>query len=378
MNLNLVEQIGTPIGLLCGLVYALMQIFFTLGLLRLKRNSLKCPGALPKMSIVIPMRNEAENICSTLSALRAQDYQAPFEVLCIDDRSTDSCAQLVRDFQVKHPDFDLKLFHIPQDAPKVCSPKKRALELGFSHTTGDVLMTLDADCIPPQSWVRSMASHFSRGAEIVQGPKKIRTPKGALEGYQALDTLGFTLIEGAFFAWKKPMLASAPSLAYRKELYLKVGGFAGLEDLESGDDDMLVQKMAELSSKVHYNLDPNAQVATVPASSWKEALLQRARWSSNGTEYPSKIYVAFLMAIFGFFCWIALSPLLSLCQILDWKITLMSWLAKFSVDTLLIVTGAFKLKELRLLRWYLHAQIIQPYMIVLAVPLGQLKLYRWK
>lgn len=376
--MHLAESLWILFGLVTGCVYALMQLFFSLGVIKLKPNQTRPLQNYPSASVIIPMRNEEDNILATLQSLQAQDYQGSFQVICIDDRSSDSSAELVRQFQAQNPHMHLDLLQIAQDAPVVKSPKKRALELGFNQAQGEILMTLDADCTPPKGWISSMAMHFSRGADIVQGPKKIRSPQGVLEGYQALDTLGFTLIEGAFFAWKMPMLASAPSLAYRKSIYEKAGGFQGLEDLESGDDDMLVQKMAALTDRVCYNLDPKAQVATVPASTWKEALLQRARWSSNGTDYPSKAYVALLMAIFGFFCWIALSPLLSLVGVLAWKYTALGWAAKAMVDTLLILSGAIKLCEFKLLRWYLHAQIIQPYMIVLAVPLGQLKLYKWK
>lgn len=376
--MSLGAEIWAWIGLGCGSVYALMQIFFSLGVLQLTRNRSRPSSNLPSVSIIIPMRNEAENIRATLWALRSQDYTGIFNIICVDDRSTDQSAEIVRNFQSQYPEVRLLLLQIPSDAPTVRSPKKRALELGFENAASEILMTLDADCTPPREWISSMSAHFVAGADIVQGPKKIRNPHGLLENFQALDTLGFTLIEGAFFAWKRPMLASAPSLAYRKSIYQKAGGFAGLEDLESGDDDMLVQKMAALTDKVTYNLDPKAQVETVPASTWKEALMQRARWSSNGTEYPSKIYVALLMTIFFFFCWIASSPFLSLTNFLSWEITLWGWFGKFFVDTILISIGAIRLREIGLLRWYLHAQFIQPYMIVLAVPIGQLKLYKWK
>ena len=287
---------------ICTAAYVGLMGFCIAGAFRLSRfrdNASPMP-IQPSVSVIVPLRNEEDHAPSTLRALAAQDYPGWFEVICINDRSTDGTQDIITSFS--QCDSRFSSVRIPDGSPPVASPKKRALAEGFSRARGEILMTTDADCLSEPGWIRSMAGRFGPGIGIVQGPKRIRGDGSLLSRYQEHEVFGLVSVEAASFALGNPMVASAPSLAYRKELYEAAGGFEGLEGTVSGDDDMLVRKMQKIKRwKVTYNPSPDACVSTSPVKTWSGLLSQRARWASNGAHYEEKGFVALLAGIYGFY-----------------------------------------------------------------------------
>ena len=77
-------------------LYAFLFLFFIIGLIRTHRY--RGPKATPSVSVVVPMRNEEEFTQRTLEALAEQDYAGEWEVICVDDRSTDSTKEILEKF----------------------------------------------------------------------------------------------------------------------------------------------------------------------------------------------------------------------------------------------------------------------------------------
>lgn len=357
------------------LVYAAMMLYFWVGILR-ARGSCRDNASRPSVSVVVPLHNEEEFAERTLQALALQDYAGEWEVICVNDRSTDRTAAILETFCAQNPRF--RVLHVPMDSPPLPSPKKRALETGFAVAQYEILMTMDADCVPPVGWVRSMAARFRDGIGIVQGPKANTGSWRLVHAYQKLETLGLTLIEAAGFSMGTPAVASAAALAYRKDLFFQVGGFADLMHLTSGDDDMLVHKMMKVPGVgCCYNMDSEAIVLTAPVETWRGLLNQRARWSSNGTSYTNHVYTLFLALIYSFYIWLLLSPwlvLLGLPACYFW----VPLAIKLGVDSLFLVTGAWRMRSLPLLWCLPIVELIQIPLIVGAVPLGLLRIFKWK
>lgn len=363
------------LGVLTAL-YAVLFLFFSVGLFKAKKSGDKSESKWT-VSVIVPLRNEEAHALRTLEALDAQDYAGKWEVICVDDRSTDSTPQILEQFAANHPRFSV--VHVPMDAPFLESPKKRALETGFKAARYDILMTMDADCIPPSGWIRSMANRFRGNVAIVQGPKKNSGSPGIVHAYQKLETLGYTSIEAAGFSLGIPMVASAAALAYKKDLFFKVGGFGDLVHLSSGDDDMLVHKMIhEPGVGFCYNLDPDAVVETAPVDTFNGLLNQRARWSSNGTSYANHFYTLFLTLIYTFYVWLFISPWLALFAEFPWSWFFIPMGVKVAVDALFLTIGAVRLREMRLLWALPMTELLQIPIITAAVPLGLFKIFRWK
>lgn len=333
--------------------------------------------SMPSVSVIVPLRNEEAHAPETLRALSLQDYAGDWEIICVNDRSSDSTGAILRDICARNPRFSL--VDIPADAPKIPSPKKRALAAGFAAAKGEILMTTDADCVARPGWLRSMATRFDTDTGIVQGPKRIRGNGSALSRYQEHEVFGLVSIEAATFALGQPMIASAPSLAYRKSLYESVGGFQGLEDTVSGDDDMLVRKMQKVPRwKVAYNPSPDACVTTSPAGTWLEMLTQRARWASNGAHYEEKGFVALLSCIYAFYWWLALGPVFASLGWVSWTLYAATVAAKIGVNGIFLAITSRRLGHSGILRDLIWCEIMHVPIVILAVILGHLGLYRWK
>jgi cellulose synthase/poly-beta-1,6-N-acetylglucosamine synthase-like glycosyltransferase len=99
------------------------------------------PADAPRVTALIPARNEARNIARCLDALLAQGYPA-LNVIVIDDRSTDDTARIVREFSTRAPNVRLVEGAAP---PEGWTGKNHALWLGAREAAGDVLLFLDAD-----------------------------------------------------------------------------------------------------------------------------------------------------------------------------------------------------------------------------------------
>lgn len=357
-------------------LYALLILFFSVGILKTKKRSVVKTSPL-SVSVVVPMRNEEEFLPRTLKALAEQDFEGDWEVILVNDRSTDATPEIIEDFCKKNNLF--RCLHLDHSLPDVEGPKKRALEFGFKEAKYEVLLIMDADCMPSKTWVSSMLDCFDENIQIVQGAKKNTGTASILHRVQQLETLGFTAIEAAGYTLGVPMLASAASLAYRKDLFFKVNGFEDLMGYSSGDDDMLIHKMIQEEGVGYcYNLDPNAIMKTAPVDSWKALFYQRARWSSNGAKYQNPFYVLLLSLIYSFFVWLFISPWLALFFKFPWQWFWAPFLMKCMLDFIFLGIAAFKLEQKKLLFSLPLVEFIQVPMIVLSVPFGWLGLFKWK
>lgn len=352
------------------------MLFFIRGAYLLQKKVLPKNSTL-SFSVIVPLRNESIHAFDTLEALSQQNYSGVWEVICVDDRSTDDTAEIIKLFCDR--DIRFSLIQIPLDAPKVTSPKKRALSIGFAAAKGDILLTTDADCMAPHGWISSMANCFENDIGIVQGPKKIRPVGSFISRYQEHEIFGLVSIEAATFALGRPMIASAPSLAYRRELYESIGGFSDLDDTISGDDDLLVRRMQkEKKWRVTYNPDGEACVTTSPVTSWNALIQQRARWASNGAHYDEKSFVALLVCVYAFYWWLALSPFLAALGLIPWSLFWIPALLKIILGGIFLSKTAQKLGHKGLLRHLIWCEVLHVPIVLVAVILGHLGLYKWK
>lgn len=358
--------------------FAALLLYFIAGAWRLRRlKSPPPPATWPSVSVIVPLRNEEAHAAATLNALAQQDYPGFLQFLLVDDRSTDATGAIIEAQAATDKRF--RALHIPIDAESVPSPKKRALAAGFAAAQGEVLMTTDADCLPSPQWVRSLASRFTGAVGIVQGPKRIQGRGRWLHVYQEQEVFGLVSIEAATFALGHPMMASAPSLAYLRALYEQVGGFSGIENTVSGDDDLLVRKMIAVPGiEVTYAPVTEACVSTGPVDQFWPMVLQRARWASNGAHYEQKGFVALLIGLYLFYCWLLFSPVLALLGVIPWWASLGSWAVKLLFNGIFLKLSAGVLGQKRVLRRLIPCELLHVPVVVMAVVLGHLGLYRWK
>ena len=120
---------------------------------------------LYKVSIIIPARNEEENIVSCLDSIKDISYPADkWELIVVDDRSEDATFRIAKAYEDKIQNF--KVLRIKYKAP---SPKKYAIETAIKEASGDIIFTTDADCMPQKEWISEMVKYFNPGTAMVIG-----------------------------------------------------------------------------------------------------------------------------------------------------------------------------------------------------------------
>ncbi|HTH93221.1 MAG TPA: glycosyltransferase family A protein [Candidatus Paceibacterota bacterium] len=171
-----------------------------------------------KFSVVIPAYNEAELISHTLQAILKQTY-TDFEIIVVDNNSSDNTAAIVKTFVERDP--RIKLIPCPQQG------LLPARNCGLHAATGDVIVQLDADNIPNKNWLKNAARHFRN--------KKIVALAGPYDYYDAvwwfrimaILTQYFTLSVGNWYVQKRKFgaLMLGGNAFIRKWVLEDIGGY---------------------------------------------------------------------------------------------------------------------------------------------------------
>ncbi len=342
------------------------------------------PDRTPRISVLVPARDEAEDILPCLSSLVRQSYPPDhYEVIVIDDHSSDATPALVRSFAIRHPQVRLlRMADLPPAPVTNLSFKKQALTAGVEAATGELVATTDADCIVPERWLELLAIAFTRrDAKFIAGPVSFFQEKNLLERFQSLDFLGMMGVTGAGFHHRSHWMCNGAHLAYPRQVFLEVGGFDGIDHLASGDDMLLLHKVAQRwPSAVHFLKHREAVVLTRAKPDLPSFLSQRIRWASKSAAYQDRRLTFQLAAVF-LFCWgIVLSA--ALTALAGWPPLLLAsgmLLVKSSADYRFLSGMARDFGRTDLLRSFPAAQVLHLFYILSVGTLANLRRqYVWK
>lgn len=251
------------------------------------------------ISIIIPFRNESEKILKNLRSIELQNYpKAKFEVIYIDDFSEDDSFEKLKNGLTNE---NIHLFSMKENNA-VKAHKKEAIEYGISKAKGSIILFTDADCTNSPSWISTMVAGFEDNTALISGPVAFGESSNLFGKLQALEFAGLILSGAGLIGNKTPMIASSANLAFRKSVFDEVGGYKDLKNLSSGDDELLMQKIAyKTNYEVKFCFDNDALVKTDPNKSVGEFNQQRKRWASKGLFYENKTIILQLILIFFFF-----------------------------------------------------------------------------
>lgn len=239
--------------------------------------------AQPPVSVIICAKDEAENLRKFLPFVLEQDYPV-FEVIVINDGSTDATDELLRELVKVHG--NLKTTFVPVGANNL-STKKLAITLGIKASQYEYLLFTDADCMPEDKhWIASMMRNFSRETEFVLGYGAYLQKKTFLNRLITYDTLFIALQYMGMARAGKPYMGVGRNLAYRKETFYRQKGFAQFLGLASGDDDLMVNRAATpWNTKVE--IAPESITWSEPNETFKGWLFQKQRHLSVSAHYTA-------------------------------------------------------------------------------------------
>lgn len=329
------------------------------------------------VSVIIPFRNESEKILDSLKSLESQNYPSDkFEVIYIDDFSSDDSFVKLKNGITKENIFVYSM----KESNYKTAHKKQAIEFGISKSKGTIILFTDADCTNSPNWVSTMVIGFEENTALISGPVAFTESNDLFGKLQALEFAGLILSGAGLIGNKTPMIASSANLAFRKSVFDEIGGYKDLMNLSSGDDELLMQKIAyKTNYDVKFCFDKDALVITDANKNLNEFNQQRKRWASKGLFYENKFIVAQLFLIFFFF--VGLIAQLFLGLFLDPRfltILSVSFMVKMLVEYAVLEKGIGVLFAKLSFPLFLLAEILHiPYIIYTAIS-GALGNFTWK
>jgi cellulose synthase/poly-beta-1,6-N-acetylglucosamine synthase-like glycosyltransferase len=369
------------IALLLFVIYACLIIYYRQSWLAIPidNGQLTIDNSLSvTITVIIPARNEEENIKACLESVTDQSYPKHlFEVIVVDDFSTDKTADIISSFADRNVSL-ISLKDFVED--KLNSYKKKAIEIAISKAKGNLIVTTDADCVVPHSWLQTVATFYEEHKPaFIAAPVSYHHENNFLKIFQSLDFMTLQGITGAAVNKKFHNMCNGANLAYEKKTFFEVGGFTGIDNIASGDDMLLMHKIFELAPKrVSFLKSADAIVHTKPAATLGEFFSQRIRWASKSDKYSDKRITAVLALVYLFNVAIFFLAILSFFDywVIYWLLGVM--ICKTIIELVFLYPVAKFFNKLKLLWWFPLAQPFHIVYIIIAGWLGKFGSYKWK
>jgi cellulose synthase/poly-beta-1,6-N-acetylglucosamine synthase-like glycosyltransferase len=376
----IIDSYSTLLFLSAFIFFLLHYLFFLQRIHRgLKNLRLIAAETIPHefVSIIVPFRNEKENILASLKSIESQLYpEEKFEVIYVNDSSEDNSFELLKNNIKKN---NIRVLSVPNDF-SINAHKKRAVRFGIENAKGMIIVTTDADCIHDEEWLKSLLQSFDSVTGFVSGPVEFETDNGLFSEFQKLEFAGLVLCGAGLIGAGHPTICNAANIAYRKKVFDEVGGFKDQMNLSSGDDELLMQKISNDSDfKVKFCIDKKAIVKTQVNKTIGDFYQQRKRWASKGLFYSDKSLVVKLILIYSFYVGLMAQIVLGL---LFHPVFLLSFLVsiilKYTFEFRILYKGQKILFNDLQLKYLIPAEIFQiPYIIFTGL-IGAFGNYLWK
>lgn len=333
-----------------------------------KQTKIEILSPKTTFSILVPFRNEADNLPFLLESLEKLNYPTElFEVILVDDESEEK-------FEAQSTKYDLKI--IPNQR-KSNSPKKDAIETAIQIAKYNWIVTTDADCEVPENWLEVFDTEIqNKNVKMCIGSVGYVTESGFLHDFQNNDFLSLQGVTAGSFGIGKPFMCNGANFGYEKAFFHTLNGFEGNNNLASGDDVFLLQKALITSpEKITYLGNLNL-VFTKSCDSWKALIHQRVRWASKTSAYANwypKIsgILVFLTNLSGLLLLVA--PFYKTGTL---QLTIYFWILKFGIDFMFL---KFSSAYFRLpFKNFISSFLLYPFFTTLVVVKALLGNFEWK
>jgi cellulose synthase/poly-beta-1,6-N-acetylglucosamine synthase-like glycosyltransferase len=252
-------------------------------------------GGLPRVSVIVPLHNEADRLAGLLSSLDRQDYPGA-EYIFIDDRSTDESPGMLRAFAASRR--GVVVITLAENPGQ--NRKQYAVLRGIEAASGSLFLFIDADCEAPPRWIRAMVRRMEdRQTGIVIGPVfKKSGGRGFFHFYQCFDHA----VRYMYLAGSTGLGAAGGgfgnNLILRREALEAVGGYGRVPPSPTEDAALIALVRSGSSYRVHSACFPDVFVMTRGEDSWGKLINQTLRWNNGGLFSPdpaTRLNFGFLM-----------------------------------------------------------------------------------
>ncbi len=327
------------------------------------------------ISVVVAARNEEAQVDQLLTSFKNQVYSlSKFEVIIVDDFSTDATAEKVKAFQLQN------IMLLQPQGTAGSSSKKKAIETGVGFAKGELIVATDADCLHHPHWLQTINLFYQENrAAFIAGPVKLQHDGSLFQIFQSLDFLVLQGITAASVGAGVHSMCNGANLAYAKITFEEVNGFAGIDKIATGDDMLLMHKIKKQHpNKVFYLKSKEAIVVAEPMKSLATFVMQRKRWASKTLVYDDWRIIAVLFFVY---CFNLLFFILLAASFFDARFLLASVtfiLFKTFIEWRFVSSVTDFFDERKLMKWFLLFQPLHVFYTVLIGPISQMGKYEWK
>lgn len=370
--------------------YAILIVTLTIGFNKVDEFNEISKNNSTSFSVVIPFRNEAQNLPRLLASISKINYSNKLvEFILVDDASSDNSVQTINNFLStipteisKHKNklnkdyLDGTNIHIIKNNRASNSPKKDAITTAISIAKNNWILTTDADCILLENWLKSLDNFIQdKKPNMVVAPVNYKVENNFLAQFQLLDFMSMQGCTIGGFGIDFPFLCNGANFAYSREEFLNLNGFEGNNTIASGDDIFLFEKFMKKDKKnVHYIKSKEAIVTTFPVKSWSDLMNQRTRWAAKIGNFSSlKVKLIGLLILMT-----NLLVIYFLC-IESLELLWLPFAIKMIVDLFLFLpTIKFFDHKFYFYKWYTFASLLYPFFTILIILNSLFFKYNWK
>ncbi len=353
------------------ILYLCLSIAIIWGWNRLKnRNTEVSENKLTAFSIVIAMRNEAENIEVLLESIGKLDYPTnAYEVCLIDDHSTDNSVELARQFGLPN----LKVI------PSQGEGKKSAIETGINWAAFDYIIQTDADCKVPKHWLKIMNSCITeQQVQLMACPLIIEDNGRFFSNLQSLESYALLMSTAGLFGTKHPVMMNAANVAYQKPTVKNQDVLN--QKVTSGDDVFLLHRIKEDWGMpfIHFINHPKATVTTLSEKNLQSFWQQRIRWAGKSKHYQD--FDAIIVGLIVLLVNISIPILLIMGIFSEYFVqqALIIWLGKLLLDLAMLIPVLKSYKKMYLLSYFPLLTAVYPFYVSFVGVVSQFSKFKWK
>lgn len=362
-------------------LYSALILALTIGFYRIKPFKFNATKPATGFSIIVPFKNEAENLPALLKSVLNLNYPVElFEVVLVNDNSDDESVEVINRVLKNAPLAGTAHISVLKPQRPSASPKKEAIKTAIKHAKHTWVITTDADCTVPENWLKTFDAFIqTHEANFIAAPVIYSKTNTFFQRFQALDFYSLMGATIGGFGIQQPFLCNGANLAYKTAFFDSVKGFDGNDTIASGDDIFLLEKAVKFSpDTVHYLKAVEATVSTKPQPNFKALLNQRLRWAAKASKYNNRLSqitgLIVLLTNLAIIC----GGLLVLNSVLNAQTYLMLFAIKLLLDFIILYKTAAFLNKKNTLWAYALSSLTYPFFSVFVAFLAPFVGYKWK
>ncbi len=329
-----------------------------------------------RVSVVIAVRNENENIQNILNQIIKQDYNSSFfDIIIINDHSTDNTLQLINNFITNNSQVKINVIKA------IGNGKKNALKEGISTSSAELIVTTDGDCNIKKGWLSSIVNYYnSTNCKVILGPVVYENEKSIIQKFFSLDFASLVASGAGSCGIGLPLMGNGANIAFNREAYIATKDIGIGKKYASGDDVFLIHGVTKKygAKSIGFLKNSNAIVSTLPPQNLKQFMKQRSRWASKTTGYRLvwPIVVALTVFIFNMLLFAMLIGSIFFTWLLP--VYFLIIITKFLIDLPLVFNFLSFTKKTNLRSLFFIMEFIYPIYIVIAAIASTIFSFEWK